>query len=101
MISPKKKPLNQFLKFSNLALQMGLIIGLATFAGIKMDLYFKLENTFTIIFALLDPIIQGGAPELSPPAQASYFCGVVSVQSSIFYSNCVLVARFVQNIMEG
>ena len=53
MISPKKKPLNQFLKFSNLALQMGLIIGLATFAGIKMDLYFKLENTFTIIFALL------------------------------------------------
>tara|TARA_B100001142_G_scaffold294100_1_gene314087 strand:- start:58 stop:204 length:147 start_codon:yes stop_codon:yes gene_type:complete len=32
---------------------MGLIIGLATFAGIKMDLYFKLENTFTIIFALL------------------------------------------------
>ena len=53
MISPKKKPLNQFLKFSNLAFQMGLIIGLATFAGIKMDLYFKLENIFTIIFALI------------------------------------------------
>jgi len=53
MIKPKKKPLNQFLKFSNLAIQMGLIIGLATFAGIKTDLYFKLESTFSVIFALI------------------------------------------------
>ena len=52
MTNQKKKPLNQFLKLSNLGIQMGLIIGIGVFAGLKTDLYFKFEDTFTIIFSL-------------------------------------------------
>jgi len=32
---------------------MGLIIGIAVFAGLKTDLYFKFDATFTIIVSLL------------------------------------------------
>ena len=53
MTNQKKKPLNQLLKLSNLGIQMGLIIGIALFAGLKTDLYFKFEDTFTIIFSLI------------------------------------------------
>ena len=53
MTSQKKKPLNQFLKLSNLGVQMGLIIGIGVFAGLKTDLYFKFDATFTVIFSLM------------------------------------------------
>ena len=53
MTNQKKKPLNQFFKLSNLGFQMGLIVGIAVFAGLKTDLYFKFEDTFTIIFSLI------------------------------------------------
>jgi len=52
MIKPKKKPLNQFLKFSNLAIQMGIIIGLGSYFGLKIDEYFGLQNIFTICLSL-------------------------------------------------
>ena len=52
MTNQKKKQLNQFLKLSNLGIQMGLIIGVFVFAGLKTDLYFKFDNTFTVIFSL-------------------------------------------------
>ena len=53
MTNQKKKPLNQFLKLSNLGIQMGLIIGIGVFAGLKTDLYFKFDATFTVIFSLM------------------------------------------------
>ena len=53
MTNQKKKPLNQFLKFSNLGIQMGLIIGLGTYLGFKLDNYFKLDNIFTICSSLV------------------------------------------------
>tara|TARA_B100001057_G_C22259821_1_gene722773 strand:- start:149 stop:358 length:210 start_codon:yes stop_codon:yes gene_type:complete len=53
MTNQKKNLLNQLLKLSNLGIQMGLIIGLAVFAGLKADLYFKLEATFSVCFSLL------------------------------------------------
>ena len=53
MTNQKKKPLNQFLKLSNLGIQMGLIIGVGVFAGLKTDLYFKFDATFTVIFSLI------------------------------------------------
>ena len=53
MTNQKKKPLNQFLKLSNLGIQMGLIIGIGVFAGLKTDLYFKFDATFTVVFSLL------------------------------------------------
>jgi F0F1-type ATP synthase assembly protein I len=49
----QKQP-NQFIKYSNLALQMGVTIGLGAWGGNKLDQYFK--NTtpvFTIILSLL------------------------------------------------
>ena len=49
-----QKPPNLFLKYSNLALQMGVIIGLSAWGGNKLDAYYK--NTipvFTIVLSLL------------------------------------------------
>ena len=53
MTNQKKKPLNKFLRLSNLGIQMGLIIVVAVFAGLKTDLYFKFDAYFTVIFSLL------------------------------------------------
>ena len=36
-----------------MGIQMGLIIGLAVFVGLKADLYFKLEATLSLCFSLL------------------------------------------------
>lgn len=49
---PQKQP-NLFLKYSNLAIQMGLIIGLSAWGGQKIDEHYK--NTtpvFSIILGL-------------------------------------------------
>lgn len=49
-----QKPPNLFLKYGNLALQMGVIIGLSAWGGNKLDTYYK--NTipvFTIVLSLL------------------------------------------------
>ena len=53
MEKPKKRPLSQFLKFSNMALQMGVIIGIGAYAGIKLDEYLEKDNLFTVILSLL------------------------------------------------
>lgn len=53
MTNQKKNLLNQLLKLTNLGIQMGFIIGLAVFAGLKADLYFKLEANFSVCFSLL------------------------------------------------
>jgi F0F1-type ATP synthase assembly protein I len=48
-----KQP-NQYIKYSNLALQMGLIIGLSCWGGNKLDQYYKNSTpVFTIILSLL------------------------------------------------
>ena len=53
MESKKKKPLNQFFKFSNIALQMGIIIGVGAYAGVKLDEYLQKEfPLFTLLFSL-------------------------------------------------
>jgi F0F1-type ATP synthase assembly protein I len=53
MKKPKKSLLNQFFKFSNLAIQMGVSIGLGAFLGIQLDAYFEKDLLFTVIFSLL------------------------------------------------
>lgn len=35
------KPLNNYVKFTGIAIQMAVIIGVMTFAGYKIDQYFK------------------------------------------------------------
>lgn len=50
---PPKQP-NSFIKYSNLAIQMGIIIGLSAWGGSKLDAYFKTQEPyFTIIFSLI------------------------------------------------
>lgn len=52
MPKQQKKQHNQFLKFSNLALQMGVMIGLGSYVGLKIDEHFALQKTFTICLSL-------------------------------------------------
>jgi F0F1-type ATP synthase assembly protein I len=50
---PQKQP-NQFLKFSNLSIQMAVIIGVSAWGGNKLDAYYKNETpVFTIVLSLL------------------------------------------------
>jgi ATP synthase protein I len=50
---PRKQP-NTFLRFSNLTIQMGVIIGLSTWGGMKLDEHFKTKDPyFTIALSLL------------------------------------------------
>lgn len=50
---PQKQP-NQLIKFSNLGIQMAVIIGLSAWGGNKLDLYYKNETpVFTIVLSLL------------------------------------------------
>ena len=49
----QKQP-NQFFKYSNLAIQMGLIIGLSSWGGSKLDEhYHNATPVFTIVLSLL------------------------------------------------
>ena len=50
---PRKQP-NPFLRFSNIAIQMGAIIGLSTWGGVKLDAHFKTQRPYyTIVLSLL------------------------------------------------
>jgi F0F1-type ATP synthase assembly protein I len=50
---PPKRP-NSFLRYSNLAIQMGLIIGLFTWAGYKLDTYYQNKEPYlTIALSLI------------------------------------------------
>lgn len=59
--NPKKQannPLNAYARFSSIAIQMFVIIGIGTYVGIKIDEYFQNKNDlFTIIFSLLSVIL--------------------------------------------
>jgi ATP synthase protein I len=50
---PRKQP-NTFLRFSNLTIQMGVIIGLSTWGGMKLDEHFQTKDPYyTIVLSLL------------------------------------------------
>ncbi len=45
---------NQFLKYSNMAIQMGISIGLGAWGGHKLDVYYKNQKPiFTAILSLV------------------------------------------------
>ena len=53
----QKKPLNSYARFSGMAIQMFAIIGLGTFAGVKLDEYYPNEhNLFSVSLALISVI---------------------------------------------
>ncbi len=51
---PQPNRPDSFLKYGNMALQMGVVIGLSAWGGKKLDVYFH-NNTpvFTIVLSLL------------------------------------------------
>lgn len=50
----KKKPeLFNAVKYTNIAIQMAVIIGIGTYAGISLDAYFEFELVCTVILSLL------------------------------------------------
>lgn len=52
-MQPQKQP-NPLLKYSNLAIQMAVIIGLSAWGGNKLDSYYKNSTPiFTIVLSLL------------------------------------------------
>lgn len=53
-----QKPLNDYAKYSSLAIQMGLIIGGGCYGGYKLDEYFKNQTpVFTIVLSLASIVI--------------------------------------------
>jgi ATP synthase protein I len=49
---PPKQP-NQFFKYGNMVVQMGLVIGLCAWGGVKLDQYLGKKPIFTIILSLI------------------------------------------------
>ena len=48
----KKKPLNNYLKYSAMSFQMAATVLLLTLAGVKLDSYFDTKPVLAIIFCL-------------------------------------------------
>lgn len=53
-----REQLNAYARYSSIAIQMFAIIGIGSFAGVKLDEYFSnINNVLTIILSLLSVII--------------------------------------------
>lgn len=52
----KKKPLNNYAKYSGIAITMILIIVVGTFGGIKLDEFLDIKPVFTVILSMLSVI---------------------------------------------
>ena len=57
-LKDQKDRLNSYARFSGIAIQMFAIIGLGTYAGVKLDEYYpNKHNYYTIALALLSVIL--------------------------------------------
>ncbi len=53
MPMPKKKQANDFVKYSSMAFQMGIIILGSTYGGVRLDKYLQWKfPVFTVVFAI-------------------------------------------------
>jgi F0F1-type ATP synthase assembly protein I len=50
--SPKESPIHQYAVYSNLAFEMGAVIALGVFGGIKLDSLLNISPLFTILCSL-------------------------------------------------
>lgn len=48
----KKNPLHSYAYYSNIAIEMGVIITLGVFGGIKMDTWLNTSPLFTVLLSL-------------------------------------------------
>ncbi|WMJ72507.1 AtpZ/AtpI family protein [Cytophagaceae bacterium ABcell3] len=55
--SQKKRPLEAYIKYSGLAMQMIMLMLIAVWAGSKLDAYFEVKNRLFTIFLLLFSVI--------------------------------------------
>lgn len=49
--NPKKKPLNNFIRYSNIGIQMLVIIAAGVFGGYKLDI--RMHNKFPVFLIVL------------------------------------------------
>ena len=49
----KKKPLNNYIRYSAMSFQMAVTVLLITLAGVKLDEYFDTKPVLSIIFCLI------------------------------------------------
>ncbi len=55
---PPKKPLNDYARYSGMAVQMGVIIALGAWGGTKLDAYFGFKTpVITLVLTLLSVFI--------------------------------------------
>jgi hypothetical protein len=58
LIDKNKKPMAAYARYSSIGIQMLAIIGLGTFAGVKLDeKYPNKNNLFTVVFSLSSVLI--------------------------------------------
>ncbi len=55
----KKKPLNEYARYSAMGFQMAAIIFLCTWGGVKLDEYLGLQKipVFTLLFSILSVVL--------------------------------------------
>lgn len=55
----KKKPLNDYVRYSAMGFQMAVIIFVSTWGGVKLDAFLNLKKIpiFTLIFSLLSVVL--------------------------------------------
>lgn len=52
LLHKSKSPINAYLKYSGMGIQMALIIVFFSFLGVQLDKYFEIKHLFTVIFSL-------------------------------------------------
>ena len=50
--TPKESPIHQYSVYSNLAIEMGVVIALGVFGGVKLDNLLNISPLFTILCSL-------------------------------------------------
>ncbi len=54
----KKKPLNEYARYSAMGFQMAAIIFISTWGGVKLDEYLELKiPVFTLLFSILSVVL--------------------------------------------
>ena len=55
--SGKDKPLHKYVLYSNMAIEMGVLIALGVFGGVKLDKWLDKSPLFTVVCSLLGVFI--------------------------------------------
>lgn len=56
-LKPNRQRSNDFLRYSGMAVQMAVTIGLSVWAGQKLDAYLATGRLFTLILSLLGVVV--------------------------------------------